>query len=259
MARRLLHLLYATLTALVMPLALLLVSVLVLLTPTLTLRREVGRAGVRLAFALVGVPLRVHGRENLPSEPAIVVCNHASYADGVVMTAALPRRYTFVVMAGAASWPVIGPTLARMGVVFVNREEARSGARQTRALIRRLEEGQSLAVFAEGTFDAAPGLMPFKNGAFVMAARAGVPVVPAAIRGTRRFFGGGRRLPRWSPIHIDIGAPIAAADGSREAAAKLRDAVRAQVLARCGEPDRGHHRTTDSPAAAAPAAPPAPP
>src|SRR5688572_23379256 len=145
MASRLFHLVYAPYAAVVLPLALLLVSLVVLLTPTLALRREAGRAGVRLAFALVGVPLRVRGLEHLPQTPAVVVCNHASYADGVVMTAALPRRYTFVVQEGAADWPLIGWTITRMGVVFINREEARSGARQTRALIRRLQERESLA------------------------------------------------------------------------------------------------------------------
>jgi 1-acyl-sn-glycerol-3-phosphate acyltransferase len=240
MARRLFDLVYAPLAAVLLPTLLLIVCILVLLTPTQALRREVGRAGARFAFACVGVRIRVRGIENLPARPAIVVCNHASYADGVAMTAALPRRYTFVVQDGAAGWPLIGPTIRRMGVAFINREEARSGAKQTRALIRRLQEGESFAVFPEGTFEAGPGLLSFKTGAFLMAARAGVPVVPAAIRGSRTFFGGGRKLPRWSDLDVEIGAPIAPAADDRAAALQLRDDVRAQVLRMSGEPDHAH-------------------
>lgn len=244
--RPLLDLVYAPLAALVLALLIPPVCLVVIVGPTLALRRETGRLGVRLMMAAIGVPLRVHGLSRLPAGPNIVVCNHASYADGIVLTAALPRRYSFVVQDGAARWPLIGWCLARMGVVFVNRAEARAGARTTRALMRRLQDGEALAIFAEGTFKAEPGLLPFKSGAFLMAARCGVPVVPAAIRGSRRLYGGGRRLPRWSALDIELGAPIAPQGADRESAGRLRDAAREAVLALCGEPDRHDAKTQDA-------------
>src|SRR3546814_7624546 len=88
-----------------------------------------------------------------------------------------------------------------MGVIYVNRNDARAGARTTRALMHKLQAGEPLAIFAEGTFKPEPGLLPFKVGAFLIAARCGVPIVPAAIRGSRRLYGGGRRLPRRSEEH----------------------------------------------------------
>ncbi|MGQ0620219.1 MAG: lysophospholipid acyltransferase family protein [Panacagrimonas sp.] len=206
---------------------------LVILGPTLATRRFFGRHGVRLAFGLIGVPMRVHGQQHLPAGPSIAVSNHASYVDGIVLTAALPAQFTFVVQDGAADWPYVGLVIRRMGVSFVNRGAARAGAAQTRALIRRAATGESLAIFAEGGFESDPGLLPFKKGAFLIAARAGVSVLPVGIRGTRRFFGGGRKLPRWSRIDIEICPAVPASDD----ADALLHAARAAVASVCGESD----------------------
>ncbi|MEQ1440698.1 lysophospholipid acyltransferase family protein [Fontimonas sp. SYSU GA230001] len=237
MVKRLFEWLYAPVAGALLAAGSAVVCALVIAGPTLTVRRELGRLGVRLMLASIGVPLSVRGREHLPPGACVVVANHASYIDGLVLTAALPRRFTFVVQDGAASWPLIGLTLRRMGVIFVNRDSAHSSAQLTRQLMKRLHHGESLAIFAEGTFKHEPGLLPFKTGAFLMAARTSTQVVPAGIRGTRRLYGGGRRLPRWSPVEIDIRPPLAADGKDREAAARLRDLVRAQVLALCREPD----------------------
>lgn len=246
MLRFVLSRLYAAYAAVSFALVVLLVLCpLIILGPTLAIRRATGRFSVRAILAIWGVPFHVRGSENLPAEPAIVVCNHASYMDGLVLTAALPARYTFVVQDGAANWPYVGWVIKRMGVTFVNRSSARAGAAQTRALIKRLQDGESLTIFAEGTFKDEASLLPFKTGAFLMAARAGVPVVPAAVRGTRRLLGGGSLMPRWSRVEVEIAAPLHAAGADKQNAIALRDTVRAEVLKRCGEPD-SHAAVTEN-------------
>lgn len=238
MFSRLFNFFYAPLAALVFVVVVLPFCVIIIITPTLTLRRIIGRFCVRFCLLCIGVPMRVRGMENLPAGHCIAVANHASYMDGLILTAALPTRFTFVVQDGAASWPIVGPTLRRMGVTFVNRSNPREGALQTRALIRRVQDGDSLAIFAEGTFKEEPGLMAFKNGTFMIAVRAGVPVVPMAIRGSRRLWGSGNKLPRWSFIDVEASAAIAPTGQDKAAETHLRNAVRAQVLAMCGEHDR---------------------
>jgi 1-acyl-sn-glycerol-3-phosphate acyltransferase len=234
----LLNFFYAPLAAVVFVAVVLPFCLLIIIAPTLPLRRAIGRGCVRIALLCIGVPLRVRGFEHLPGGPSIAVSNHASYLDGLILTSALSARFTFVVQDGAASWPLVGPTLRRMGVTFVNRSNAREGALQTRALIRRVQEGESLTIFAEGTFKAEPGLMSFKNGAFMIAVRAGVPVVPVAIRGSRLLWGSGNRLPRWSSVQVEILPVISPIGPHKEAETHLRNAVREQILAHCGEPDR---------------------
>ncbi|WP_299696320.1 lysophospholipid acyltransferase family protein [Hydrocarboniphaga sp.] len=210
-----------------------LICPLILVLPGVGLRRRIASFGVRLGMLLMGVPFRVRGSDNLPAGPCIVVSNHASYLDGLVMTAALPARFNFVIQHGAAKWFYAGTVLRRLGYRFVNRSSARAGAVQTRALLRDLRAGESLAIFAEGTFKAEPGLLPFKNGAFLLAAKTSVPVVPVTICGTRRLLGGGTTRFRWSRVSVDIGRPLPVGGH----APTLRDAARAAILAQCGEPD----------------------
>lgn len=237
--RRLLELGYGLYSACALLLVSLAFAPFVLLLPTLALRRGAGRLAVRSAMALALVPIRVRGLEHLPPEPCIVVSNHASYLDGPLMTAALPGHFTFVVQHGAADWPLAGPIIRRMGVTFVNRASAREGARQTRVLMRRLEQGDSLVIFPEGTFDRPPGLLRFRKGAFLMAVHACAPVVPAVIRGSRRVYGDGQRFLRRGAIEIEVFAPLRPAGDHRHAVDALTAEARRVVLAHCGEPDRG--------------------
>lgn len=212
---------------------------LLIVMPTLGARRAIGRFAVRAWMALSLLPFRIRGREHLPAGPCIVICNHASYLDGLLLTAALPSRFTFLVQHGAGEWPYVGLVIRRMGVQFVNRSSARDAVKATKALIDGLKAGESFAIFPEGTFRAAPVLLPFQSGAFLIAARAGVPVVPSVIRGSRLLLGEGRKLFSWSPVEIECFAPLRASADSREAADTLSVTARAVILAHCGESDGG--------------------
>ena len=243
----LLNAVYAPVAVLVFVLLVVPFSLVVILGPTLAIRRAIGRNGMKFVMWCIGAPIHVRGLSHLPAGPALCVSNHASYLDGLVLTAALPARYTFVVQDGAAHWPLVGLMIRRMGVSFVNRSSARSGAVQTRAMLKRLQGGESLTIFPEGTFKDDPGLLPFKKGAFLLAARAGVPVVPAVIHGTRRLWGGGRKLPRWSKVSVEFLAPHSPTGAEKEQVQALRESVRAAILRRCGEPDldRAHSKAAE--------------
>ncbi len=216
---------------------LLLFCPLLIVTPTLRLRRQIGRITVRAWLLTCFVWFRVKGVEHLPAQPCIALSNHASYVDGIILTAALPTRFTFLVQHGAESWPYVGLIIRRMGVSFVNRTAALQAAHATCGLMERVKTGESLAIFPEGTFSVAAALNRFYEGAFFIACQTGVPVVPAVIRGSRRFFGEGQGLPHWSSIEIEIFAPILPTGSDRQATATLCDAARAVMLAHCGEAD----------------------
>jgi len=106
----------------------LLAAVLALVVPRLDWRRAVIHRLARLALPVLGVRLEVDGLDRLPDGSCVVVANHASYLDGVVMKAALPPRFSFVIKREAASMPVAGLLLRRIGSEFVDRHDAAGGA-----------------------------------------------------------------------------------------------------------------------------------
>jgi 1-acyl-sn-glycerol-3-phosphate acyltransferase len=210
----------------------------VLLLPTLTARRGTARIAARTFFFLVGMPLKLRGLENLPPGQCVVVANHASYLDGVVMTAALPPRFGFVIKREMNEVPLAGLLLRRIGSEFVERFNRHKGGTDARRVLRTAANGHSLVFFPEGTFKPEVGLGKFHTGAFAIAAHANCPVVPAVILGTRRNMPATRMLPRPGPLEVHYRPAIAPIAGSEEdQALRLRDASRAVILENLGEPD----------------------
>lgn len=216
---------YGAYVALAFAVVALTVGPLVILCPGQANRRRLGGLGMRLVLRLAGIPFHVHGREHLPHRPCVAVANHVSYLDGLVLTAALPPDFSFVIKAEAGQVPLLGLFLRRMGATFVTRGDPRRASVETYHLIRCIHAGVSLAVFPEGTFSASPELLPFRLGAFTIAARAGVPVVPVAISGTRDVLSNSTWLPRRGRIRIELLPALPPMRRSRGTAAYLRDAA----------------------------------
>jgi 1-acyl-sn-glycerol-3-phosphate acyltransferase len=208
------------------------------LLPGLERRRAAARAAARAFLRLAGMPLTVKSPERLPPGQCVVVCNHASYLDGIVLTAALPARFGFVIKREMAGVPFAGTVLRRLGSEFVERFNRQRGAADARRVLRNAEDGHSLVFFPEGTFTRQPGLLKFHTGAFATAARAACPLVPAVLRGTRRALPPKGGLPRPGVIEMQILPALApAAEAGDEAAPQLRERARAAMLAALGEPD----------------------
>lgn len=216
----------------------------VLLLPTLNARRGTARIAARSYLFLAGMPLRVRGKEHLPVGQCVVVANHASYLDGVVMKAALPPRFGFVIKREMNDVPLAGLLLRRIGSEFVERFDRQKGATDARRVLRTASNGHSLVFFPEGTFKPEVGLNKFHSGAFAIAARAGCPVVPAVILGTRRNLPATRILPRPGPLEVSFSEPIVSVEGPHDdPALNLRDKSRQAILARLGEPDLAERGT----------------
>ncbi|HEY7739267.1 MAG TPA: lysophospholipid acyltransferase family protein [Steroidobacteraceae bacterium] len=213
-----------------------LAAVPVLLLPRLHQRRAGARLACRAYFLLCGLPVRVSGLGQLPAGPCIIVANHASYVDGPLLFACLPPRFGFVIKKEASRIPVAGLLMRRLGHHFVERKNRHEGASDARRILRAVEQGQAVAFFPEGTFTVQTAVGRFHSGAFAAAARAGVPVAPVAIRGTRRILRAKTILPRWGRIEVEVLEPLAGATGAGDAAAVLRDRARERIAAAVGEP-----------------------
>ncbi len=208
-----------------------------ILVPGLERRRRLVCASSRAAFSLAGVRVRVLGAEHLPDGNSVVVANHASYVDGVLLKGYLPPRFGFVIKGEMRNIPIVHFLLRRSGSKFVERKDRNGSARDARQIVRAAQDGESLGFFPEGTFRKTPGIGRFRPGAFVAAMKGKLPLVPIAIHGTREMLPSGKRLPRNVALTVDILPSIGTGDPAYADAKSLAEAARRQILAVLDEPD----------------------
>jgi acyl carrier protein len=209
----------------------------VMLLPRRSWRWSAVRTLCRFALVLVGAPCRVANREAMARGHAVLAANHSSYADALVLAAAVPGEPLYAAKSELAGQIVAGPFLRRLGVIFVERHDVAASVADAERMGALAREGRLLVVFPEGTFTAQPGLLPFRLGAFKVACEAGLPVIPVAIRGTRRMLQGDQWWPRFSPVSVVVGEPLAPDGRDFSAAVRLRDGVRAAMLENLNETD----------------------
>ncbi len=234
LSRRLLYTAYA--------MAVLLVSVPLLwvvlrLTPTGPPAARVMRGWSRAVLALGGLSPRVSGAEHLRAAgPAMLVANHASYVDAVVLMAALGADFRFVAKRRLASYPFLSTVIRRAGHVTVERTGQSARLAGADAIADALGQGMSVFTFPEGTFFRTPGILPFRLGAFRAAVEAGRPVVPIALRGTRAVLRDGSWLMRRGRIDVIIGPPLPVQGEGWPEMVRLRDLARTAIVRQVGEP-----------------------
>jgi len=214
-----------------------LLMALVAVVPRQSWRQRLVRAAARGLVKLSGTGLEIDGAEHLATGGRrVVVANHESWLDSVVLAAWLPSSFTFVAGDVFRGQRVAGFLLKRIGAEFVGASEAGQPVADT-ARLAQLARERSLVIFPEGGLSRVPGLRPFHPGAFVAATEARCLVVPVAIRGTRSMLRPGHRFVRRGAVSLLVGKPIApSADGWRGAAQLEREA-RAVILSNCGEPE----------------------
>ncbi len=212
--------------------------VVVALLPGLSWRKAIARGTAQLLLRLFGIPVRVRGLEHLPrAQTCVLVVNHASYLDPLVLVAVLPTTISFVAKREFAEQFFARLLFRRLGTEFVERFDPQRGVEDTDRVRQAVHQGRSVLFFPEGTFGRAPGLRPFRMGAFVVTAQTGVPLVPLGIAGTRSILRSGQWFPRRGPVAVTIGDPIMPQGTDWAAALVLRDTARIQMLQYCGEPD----------------------
>ena len=209
----------------------------VLLLPRRSWRHEVIHHVARSFLWLTGQSPKVEVEEPIPAQGVLLAVNHASYLDPLLLSAVIPGPLSFVAKEELAGQRIAGPFLRRTGTLFVRRTDVEGGVEDARKVLAASRSGERTVSFPEGTLTRMPGLLGFRLGSFQVAAEAGIPVVPIVIGGTRSALRGGQWFPRPSSISVHIGKAMWADGSDFGAAVRLRDAVRARMLALCGEPD----------------------
>ena len=207
-------------------------------------RARIQRLWSRGVCRIVGVRFAVDGRA--PDGPCLLVANHLSYLDVVVLGSLVPC--SFVAMHELARWPVLGFLAWAMGTQFVERENLRALSLLNQRLCARLTRGETLVLFPEGTSTAGEGVLPFRPALLAPAVALGSPVSYAALRyatpsgerpasevvcwwGDMPFVAHALALLRlpWIEVSVRFGSgPIAAPD-RKQLAARLHDAVVARL------------------------------
>src|SRR5262249_5254111 len=154
-----------------------------------------------------------------------------SYLDSIVLIAALPGNYRFVVNHGLAAAPLFGLAIRQAGHLVVDRTQAAARRTCLVAMIETLRQGASLVVFPEGRRHRGSGLLPFKLGAFWAAVEIGTPVVPITLAGTSAIWPHDTWLLHRGSVDIRIEAPIEPKGRGRREVLRLCDQARLDIAA----------------------------
>lgn len=208
-----------------------------MLLPGRSRRRWFAGRAARGLCRLVGIRVKTLIREPLPTGGCIVAANHASFLDGLVLTAVLPPRFSFVIKREVTRVPFVSLLLRRLDSLFVDRFNSQAVVRDANKMLKRARLGEAIGIFPEGTFGPNPGLRPFRAGAFLAAVRANLPVVPISIRGARRCLPAGTVSILPGRVEVEIHEAIVCERLDREARFELSGSVRQRILSALDEPD----------------------
>lgn len=239
--RRIFELIYGFYAATVFLIWVVLAWLMLHLTPRGQPAARMTSIALRIYFGLIGCRIDLEGREHIDAYGAcIYVSNHTSYSDVLVVMALFETNYHFVAKNEINDMLFIGTFLRKIGHFAFERGKLRARSRQAEQMEQSLLQGESLFIFAEGTFTAQPGVRPFQSGAFRAAVKTGKPIVPVALRGARRFLQDGTWLPKPSRITVTVCPALvpSAAPNRRDLAEvlRLRDEARRVIAKYSGEP-----------------------
>ncbi len=210
----------------------------VVLLPRRSWRWAVMRAAGRALVGATRTRVEVIGLDHLPhGGPVVIVANHASWLDALMVAVALPGELGFVAASEFSRHRAVRLFLQRLGTDFVVRTDREQAAVDTRRLVGRARCGDRLVLFPEGRLSPVPGLRAFHLGAFVVAGTAGCPVVPVGVRGTRAMMRPGTNRVRPGTVTVTIAPPVTTDEPGWTGALRLSEGARTAIRPLCGEPD----------------------
>lgn len=185
-----------------------------------------------LALKVARVRLKVRGTELVPpGQPFIFMGNHQGYFDVLALFHAVPQRFKWLAKAELFKVPIWGHSMRRAGYIPLDRGNGPAALKNLEAAAAAIRGGDSVVVFPEGTRTLDGSLLPFKKGGFLLAIKAGVPIVPFTVNGSRHVNPRNHMELNPGEISIRFGAPITTAGKQR---AELMEEVRQAIAAHLG-------------------------
>lgn len=186
---------------------------------------------LRVTMRIAGIHIRVEGTEHIPPGVCVFASNHASNIDPVALVPNIPRRVALLAKKEVFNVPILSKALHLARLVPVDRADREAAAESVDIAVEYLKEGLSFLVYPEGTRSPDGHLLPFKKGTFVMAIRAGVPVVPVSLAGTQRLMRKGDWTLHPGQVIVRYGPPVDASEYSPDQRDVLRQRVQDLVTA----------------------------
>jgi 1-acyl-sn-glycerol-3-phosphate acyltransferase len=199
---------------------------------------RVGRVWARSLLWITGVRVTVEGLEKIDLNRNYLFCsNHLSYMDTPVVMSNIPAQFRFLAKKGLFQIPLLGTHLSQAGHIPVPLEDPRAAVKTMNTAADVIQKrGISMLIFPEGGRSDGV-LQPFKEGGAFIAIKAGVPLLPIALIGTREVMAMGS--PVFHPFRrviLRIGDPIPTDGLTTRDRAQLTEAVREQIVAMLATP-----------------------
>ena len=188
------------------------------------------RVWSRVVLWASGVRVVVHNPERMAGgEPHVYMSNHLSWFDIPTLAGVLPR-YKFVAKAELFKVPVFGPAIRAIGMVPIERRNRKAAFGAYDVAAKKIQAGNSVVVFPEGSRGYDYRIRPFKKGPFVLAIAAGVPIVPVLLHGTHDVFAKGTALVRSGRVDVHLLEPVSTAGLDSSDRDALAETVRSRLV-----------------------------
>lgn len=184
----------------------------------------------RSLVKLAGTKIEITGLENVPDGPAVFVGNHQGNFDIPILLGFLPRPYAVLSKKEVASLPFIKSWMLLFGCVFVDRKDPRQSVAAINEAADIVRAGRGMIIFPEGTRSRGETVGEFKSGAFKIAAKTLVPVVPIAMNGSYKIMEQNGFWIKPATVTIKILPPIITKDMSREQLREIEGNVRDIII-----------------------------
>jgi 1-acyl-sn-glycerol-3-phosphate acyltransferase len=190
------------------------------------------RLWARLLVRAAGIDLHLEGVERIdPSKRYILVANHYSYFDITCIFAAIPQPIRFMAKVSLFKIPIFGWSLARAGFIPVDRQNRRTAVKSFDLAAERIRKGNSVVVFPEEGRSHNREMREFQRGAFLLALKSRLEMLPIAIDGTYDVFRVGAKAITPGRVTIRVGTPIATEGLTLRDKERLSGQAREQISA----------------------------
>ncbi len=175
-----------------------------------------------------GTNLHIEGKENLNTDNYLITSNHRSLFDTPLLVAITNEPISFVAKNNLAYFPFLNLWVYLIGGLFLDRSSIKKGLKTINKGIKKLSNGESMAIFPQGTRNKGEEFLPFKKGSFKLASSSGSKIVPVAIFGSDDIYENNGGI-KPADVYINIFEPIETKNLSKIEQKKVTDDVEKMI------------------------------